>query len=613
MPLLEQLSAIGKDLLLSPEEPIPPREVGGAPPTADKLAPGYRELAVKPPLTSDEAECHLIRLGEFYAMYLFAWSDVLWAEFDLLPVPEMPLLGGVITMAQAQEKINAAKSYNQQVVSLRHFHNSLGKLRRALANVPTYMIFDDHEVTDDWYIHRQTREDVLDSPLGKRIVTNALCAYSVFQAWGNAPADFSPGAEGGLFLSILSQWRGQELSAEYSDLCSAVGTASAASPPRLRFDYAAGGPAHDVIVLDTRTRRGYAPDDEKGQADLVPAAELQIQIANRIPSSPAARKPLTVLISAAPVFGDPLVEWGQDLAGHIKSATSLDRETWLVPARRQGFEQLLDALVPCGSVLILSGDVHYAFTCGIRYWNDRTSPGSRAAFVQLVSSALKNQSGAGGFLGSKPVPIPQVILGWPSSGEHMASASDIGPLPVQVDGMPAVRKLRMGDTIVDAPQWRYRVGWIKDTRTFADRTGLPAFAPSNAGWLDSKRDLAVEHRRVARNDQMRCIVGSNNVATVRFAATPSSAARPMIVVEQSLWYRLQGNDDGLPYTVHWADLSSPTTDDPKPETLGSIAPPPPTAARWADLISFRAPTSLQSAVKLRNFRFQPIQTAGRVH
>ena len=35
----------------------------------------------------------------------------------------------------------------------RSYHAGLPKVRRLLANVPTYMTFDDHEVTDDWNIN----------------------------------------------------------------------------------------------------------------------------------------------------------------------------------------------------------------------------------------------------------------------------------------------------------------------------------------------------------------------------------------------------------------------------------------------------------------------------
>jgi phosphodiesterase/alkaline phosphatase D-like protein len=57
----------------------------------------------------------------------------------------------------------------------------------VLANVPTYMIFDDHDVTDDWNLTARWRHRVHASPAGRRIVANALAAYWAFQGWGNDP------------------------------------------------------------------------------------------------------------------------------------------------------------------------------------------------------------------------------------------------------------------------------------------------------------------------------------------------------------------------------------------------------------------------------------------
>ena len=39
------------------------------------------------------------------------------------------------------------------------YAENLPFVRRALANVATYMIFDDHEVTDDWFLNAQGRRD----------------------------------------------------------------------------------------------------------------------------------------------------------------------------------------------------------------------------------------------------------------------------------------------------------------------------------------------------------------------------------------------------------------------------------------------------------------------
>ena len=64
------------------------------------------------------------------------------------------------------------------------------RVARALANVPTYMIFDDHEITDDWYLSDRWRERVITAPFGRAILRNGLLAYTVFQAWGNDPQKF---------------------------------------------------------------------------------------------------------------------------------------------------------------------------------------------------------------------------------------------------------------------------------------------------------------------------------------------------------------------------------------------------------------------------------------
>jgi hypothetical protein len=60
-------------------------------------------------------------------------------------------------------------------------------MRKILANTATYMILDDHEITDDFNITPEWTDTVRSKPLGARIVTNALIAYWFFQGWGNDP------------------------------------------------------------------------------------------------------------------------------------------------------------------------------------------------------------------------------------------------------------------------------------------------------------------------------------------------------------------------------------------------------------------------------------------
>lgn len=70
------------------------------------------------------------------------------------------------------------------------FHDGLAKVRRALANIPTYMIFDDHDFTDDWNLNPMWYDRVYDTSLGGTTARNALVSYALFQDWGNDPIKY---------------------------------------------------------------------------------------------------------------------------------------------------------------------------------------------------------------------------------------------------------------------------------------------------------------------------------------------------------------------------------------------------------------------------------------
>ena len=73
---------------------------------------------------------------------------------------------------------------------LRDFERGLARVRRVLANIPTYMVFDDHDVTDDWNLNPLWLDRVLTTPLGVTVVRNALITYALFQDWGNDPLKY---------------------------------------------------------------------------------------------------------------------------------------------------------------------------------------------------------------------------------------------------------------------------------------------------------------------------------------------------------------------------------------------------------------------------------------
>jgi hypothetical protein len=111
---------------------------------------------------------------------------------------------------------------------------------------------------------------------------------------------------------------------------------------------------------------------------------------------------------------------------------------------------------------------------------------------------------------------------------------------------------------------------------------------------------AARHRAIAKNDQRRTVVGTNNLATISFDASPSMAAPAWTYAHQQLWFRLEGPSDELrPYTVHSAILDVLPVSALKP-TATDLGATLPDLSAWADLISFRPPMSVQQAVRARS-------------
>lgn len=122
---------------------------------------------------------HLIFLGEFLATYLLAFSPELWPK-DAAGQPTLEPAG----VDEPGKPIDEYRFWNLA----REFAGQVGRARRVFANVPSLMICDDHEVTNNWNVHRAWVDNLRSSPRARRIARNALSAYAIFQDWGNRPA-----------------------------------------------------------------------------------------------------------------------------------------------------------------------------------------------------------------------------------------------------------------------------------------------------------------------------------------------------------------------------------------------------------------------------------------
>lgn len=468
MALLHMLTDAAKPTALGfPEEALPVKV--NPPKTGKDFAPGTRARLVGDDagFTSDEddAGSHVMTFAEYALMYVFAWSDALWPGLPLRPDDPttvlLEMLPSVDDVFQTEWRAYKAaleayqlspdastepkkdprfKQLAKELPHVAEFKATLAKVRRLLANTPTLMIFDDHEITDDWNLNLAWEKRVYDTApptdrptaLGRAIVRNGLAAYAVFQAWGNTPEQFAPVTAnpppGTKLLAALGTWdgtagTGANPPAAVISTCvgvpDAFGARKSSKPTgALKWFYAHRWAKHEVVVLDTRTERGATdPVEPEAPPALIYDGAMIDTMARRTPALGDADM-LVIAIAPGPVFGVPLHEATARyirlpsipaIGLHYKANPGMDPEHWaLNPFAR---ERLLSALMsrPPGDndgvirrrVVLLGGDVHHSSAVRVRYHATVPPAGGMAGppvqvqgvVAQLTSSSLKNEGG----------------------------------------------------------------------------------------------------------------------------------------------------------------------------------------------------------------------------
>ncbi len=510
-----------------------------------------------------------------------------------------------------------------------HQRADTAKFRRALANVPTYMQFDDHDCTDDWFITGEWRSTVLGNVLGQAVVRNALIAGVMFQAWGNDPAAWSGDHEA--LLDAIERLFPVGAVAGPDDAASVeINTLLGLNPgavPKFDFSYTLDGPTHRIVVLDTRTRREYrTPQSPPG---LLSSASLDEQLpAGPLPSGIE----VLIVISPAPVLGPVLItdfaqpglisevdffagkrmldkqrdEQAQTgiPGGRVPGSDRWDLEQWHV--NPEAFERLLDRLSTYPRVVILAGDVHYGAAFTLAY--ERRAPSRVSRIVHFTSSAMRNAW-------DRPVPelmnhhvwgrVLQRIglgkrqLGWDSATPDVLADSPVGerfslrgrlhrsPVLLPDEGWVAPHPLAR------APDWVWELDEVADVRPAAQRPeatrppelsepdvgALPVDPPPPAppapplnllhpasGQLGYAR-LAQAHQEAIGQSVARGLQFLNNVGKITFRRT---AGGELEVSQSLISLRDKPEDEDKPdaYIVHTASLAPtrPTT----PAQIGAL-------------------------------------------
>lgn len=314
----------------------------------------------KPIFTTANAHNHLVTLAEVMAMYLLVWSPAPW---QIVGEPPMPPLTP-----------KHVERWRREGAALQGFCADLPAAARLLAHVQTLMIFDDHDITDDWNLSAKWETTAYGHPFSRRIIGNALAAYMLCQGWGNRPDVFGEALDAMAALTAAPDARGRL----------DPGAQDALIQHLLAFrqwDYMLRTqPA--IIVLDTRTRRWRnrrTPGHPSGLMDWESLTELQHELLDETAA---------VIVSAAPMFGVKLIEVVQRIATFAGLALTVDAENWM--AHRGAASSMLNIFrhsrTP-GNYVILSGDVHYSFVYDVEV---RESDRPQHVW-QITSSGIKNE------------------------------------------------------------------------------------------------------------------------------------------------------------------------------------------------------------------------------
>lgn len=522
----------------------------------------------------ERAKSHLFSAGEYFAIYLFSWSDVLWTEFP--------------KGSEVYRRRKQAKAWDCEVKNLQDLVYTLWRVRRVLANIPTYMIFDDHDVSDDWYLNQAWCLQVLGRSLGRRTVQNALLAYAVCQAWGNTPHQFEANQVGDRLLQAASVWfrsGGTDRIAE-DEISRCLGLPQPdpttclpqmhrdgdvlildRDPNSIQWHYTVKGSCHEVIVLDTRTWRGY-PIDEPPNAPpmlLSPTAfdrqlRQPLQQTDQLNQLGESRIEATLVVAPTNLVSLEAIDRVQHW--NLKQGKVFDNDVgdaWNI--NKYAFSKLLETLFEQRDrIIILSGDIHYGSVVSLHYWA-RSSPEKGFGWdeekphvlVQLTASALKNTELKTRLVHTKIKSLvpedAQDWVGWVQPPELLQIQNWFGirrvkPLP-SPNHRPVIQRIYRKNrarspwnVAVTQPQflpnWRYHIDWIKrqPAQVAIDRLISTYPRHQNGG-----QSLLNWLKRLWNNRWLQEgteVVGLNNIGLVQFDWSPQTDHRT--VIQNLYWY-----------------------------------------------------------------------------
>ncbi|MGF7238857.1 MAG: alkaline phosphatase D family protein [Frankia sp.] len=274
------------------------------------------------------------------------------------------------------------------------------EVRWLLSTLPTAMIFDDHDVRDDWNTSAAWRREARAQPDWQKKITSALTAYWLYQHLGNLDPDQLA------TLPVLAEVRAagdgehalRRFAAEadaQADIEAVINTSDGEWAPRWSYQRDLGGSR--LVVVDSRCGRVL-----RGERAMVGAREwawVRRQSAGSFDHLLIATSLPYLLppgVHHVEAWSEPVCagRWGPRAAKFgERLRRKVDLEHWASFGR--SFSDMADLVTEVGASVhgpapatigLLSGDVHFSYLARVRGGR----PAMTSTVYQAVCSPLRN-------------------------------------------------------------------------------------------------------------------------------------------------------------------------------------------------------------------------------
>jgi hypothetical protein len=265
-------------------------------------------------------------------------------------------------------------------------------IRWLLSTVPTAMIFDDHDISDDWNTSAAWVEHMRRQPWWDERITSGLASYWLYQHLGNLSPDD---------LDDDPVWPKVRDAGDATRVLREFAFRADREVEGTRWSYKRDFGRTRLVVIDSRCgrvlegdRREMVDDDEFAWIERQASGDLDhLLLATSLPFA------LAPAIHDLEAWNEAVTAgaWGR-LAARAgeKIRQAVDLEHWA--AFNDSFDRLaglIEAVTaghrgrPPGSVVVLSGDVHHTYLAELSFRGQHAGHGHSPAW-QAVCSPLRN-------------------------------------------------------------------------------------------------------------------------------------------------------------------------------------------------------------------------------